>query len=134
MIINLSYIIVTAAILLDRDKILIARRRKGKDLEFKWEFPGGKVNRDETEEEALKRELKEEFSIDTSVKGFVAESFYKYDHISINLRAYLTEIVAGEIELNDHDKVAWVDQDQLSSFDFAPADLPIIESILKNGI
>ena len=44
----------------------------------------------------------------------------------------MTEIVAGEIELNDHDKIAWVNPNQLSSFDFAPADLPIIDSILKN--
>jgi len=133
-IINLSYIVVTAAILLDRDKILIARRRKGKHLEFKWEFPGGKVNRDETEEEALKRELKEEFSIDTLVKNFVAESFYEYDHISINLRAYLTKIEAGEIQLTDHDEVAWVNLNELNSFDFAPADLPIVKSILSDGI
>ena len=130
----MGYITVVAAIIKDKDKILIARRKGGKHLEFKWEFPGGKVDEDETEVEALKRELKEEFSIDTLVRDFVAESLFKYDHININLRAYLTEIVAGEIELNDHDKIAWVNPNQLSSFDFAPADLPIIDSILKNGI
>ena len=130
----MGYITVAAAIIKDKDKILIARRKGGKHLEFKWEFPGGKVDEDETEVEALKRELKEEFSIDTLVRDFVAESLFKYDHININLRAYLTEIVAGEIELNDHDKIAWVNPNQLSSFDFAPADLPIIDSILKNGI
>ena len=130
----MGYVTVAAAIIKDKDKILIARRKGGKHLEFKWEFPGGKVDEDETEVEALKRELKEEFSIDTLVRDFVAESLFKYDHININLRAYLTEIVAGEIELNDHDKIAWVNPNQLSSFDFAPADLPIIDSILKNGI
>jgi len=130
----LGYITVTAAIIKDKDKILIARRKEGKHLEFKWEFPGGKVDEDETEVETLTRELKEEFSIDTLVKNFVAESFYEYDHISINLRAYLTEIVAGEIQLTDHDKVAWVNLNELNLFDFAPADLPIVKSILSDGI
>ena len=130
----MKYVTVTAAILKDKDKILIARRKKGKHLEFKWEFPGGKVEENETESEALTRELREEFSIDVLVKNFVAESFYAYDHISINLRAYLTEIVAGKIQLADHDEVKWVNLNELNSFNFAPADLPIVKKILSDGI
>ena len=59
----MGHVTVTAAIIKDKDKILIARRKEGKHLEFKWEFPGGKVHEDETEVETLTRELKEEFSI-----------------------------------------------------------------------
>ena len=114
--------------------------RKGyKQFEDELKFIKGRVNVMSTTRNLLTGKIAiqteyEEFSIDTLVRDFVAESLFKYDHININLRAYLTEIVAGEIELNDHDKIAWVNPNQLSSFDFAPADLPIIDSILKNGI
>ena len=64
----MSYIKVVAGVIIKENKILIARRKKGKSLEFMWEYPGGKVEENESEKECLKRELLEEFSIETEIK------------------------------------------------------------------
>ena len=76
---------VTAAILFKNHKILIAQRKATDKLPNKWEFPGGKVEKDENPKECLKREMKEEFGIDVSVGRSLGESVYHYDHISIRL-------------------------------------------------
>ena len=74
---------VTAAILVRDGKILIAQRKSSDHLAGKWEFPGGKIEYGETPEDCLKRELHEEFGIDTRIGVFLAESVYHYDRISI---------------------------------------------------
>jgi 8-oxo-dGTP diphosphatase len=69
-----NFVKVTAAILINDDKLLIAQRKSKDKLHDKWEFPSGKVDSDETPEECLKREMKEEFGIDVSVGEFLGES------------------------------------------------------------
>ncbi len=123
---------VTAAILVKNNKIIIARRGPDDKLADKWEFPGGKIEIDETPEQCLKREMKEEFDIDVSVGEYLGSSIYKYDHISIELLAYRTYWEEGEIDLKDHDEFKWISLEQLSEFDFAPADLIFVEK-LRNG-
>jgi 8-oxo-dGTP diphosphatase len=123
---------VTAAILVDRRKILIAKRGAGDILANKWEFPGGKVEADETPEECLMREMMEEFHIQVSVQEFLGESVYHYDHGSIRLVAYRTFWEGGELLPRVHADFAWVTADQLEDFDFAPADLTFV-SMLKGG-
>ncbi len=99
---------VTAAILVRDGKILIAQRKSSDHLAGKWEFPGGKLEDGESPEECLRRELQEEFGVDTSIGEFLAESVYHYDQISIRLLAYRTSLVRGKLEPNDHDAYAWV--------------------------
>ena len=72
----MKYIEVVAAIIKQEDKILIARRKKGKHLEFKWEYPGGKLENNEEENDALKRELKEEFSIEATIGRYLTCLLY----------------------------------------------------------
>ena len=79
--------IVTAAIIRSRDKILIARRKKGQKLEGYWEFPGGKIEVDESPQECLCRELHEEFGILSEAGEILTESEYHYDHGSFKLLA-----------------------------------------------
>lgn len=130
---NLSDIIkVTAAILVKDNRIIIAKRRPDDRLANKWEFPGGKIEINETPEQCLKREMKEEFDIDVSVGEYLGSSIYHYDHISIKLLAYRTYWKNGEIELKDHDDFKWVSLEQLAEFDFALADLVFVEK-LQNG-
>ena len=123
---------VTAAILAKDNKIIIAKRGPGDKLANKWEFPGGKIEIDETPEQCLKREMKEEFDIDVSVGEYLGSSIYHYDHISIELLAYRTYWEEGEIDLKDHDEFKWISLEQLTEFDFAPADLVFVKK-LKNG-
>jgi 8-oxo-dGTP diphosphatase len=122
---------VTAAILIKDGQILIAKRKKGDRLAEKWEFPGGKIETDETPEECLKREMLEEFGIEVSVGQYFGESIYHYNHGSIKLLAYQTHWERGNIVLKEHDEFKWVKSNQLDLFDFAPADLPFVEKLKR---
>jgi len=104
---------VTAAILAKDNKIIIAKRGPGDALANKWEFPGGKVEINETPEQCLKREMKEEFDIEVSVGEYLGSNIYYYSHISIELMAYRTYWENGEIDLKDHDEFKWISLEQL---------------------
>ena len=130
----MKYLKVVAAVIKQKDKILIARRKKGKHLELKWEYPGGKLEKYEDEIAALKIELKEEFSIDTEISKYLTESFYEYENININLRAYLVENFSGNFNLKDHDKIDWIKIEDIEKYDFAPADIPINNYLIKHGL
>lgn len=109
--------------------ILIAKRKKGKELEGYWEFPGGKVEKNETPENSLKREIKEEMNIDICVGSFVGESIHKYERGTIRLLAYKGNIIRGEITLLDHAEYRWVKYKELKLYKLAPADVSLIELI-----
>jgi 8-oxo-dGTP diphosphatase len=125
---------VTAAILVKDGKILIAKRKAGDHQANKWEFPGGTVEQNETPQACLKREIQEEFGINVSVGRILGESIYHYDHGSIKLLAYRVHWKSGKIALNDHADYRWVSAKQLAEYDFAPADLPFVEKLLKKDI
>ena len=130
----MDYIKVVAAVIKKDNKVLIARRKKGKSLEFMWEYPGGKVEPNEKEEQTLKRELFEEFQIQVDVKNYLTESFYDYSTFKINLRAYLVEHISGNFKLIDHDMIKWVSLEEFTHYTFAPADIPINKYLITNGI
>jgi 8-oxo-dGTP diphosphatase len=120
---------VTAAIICKNEKILIARRAAGENMAGGWEFPGGKLEKGETPEECLERELSEEFGVAARVGDFFCESIYRYPKGTIRLLAYFAEIVRGEIGLSVHDKIAWVTADEIRAYDLLPADIPIAEKL-----
>ena len=130
----MNYIKVVAAVIFRENKILIARRKKGKHLESCWEYPGGKTEKNEEEKKALKRELKEEFNIEASIDKYLTESFHEYENVNINLKAYLVRDFLGDFKLSDHDKIEWIKIDEIKKYDFAPADIPINDYLIKNGI
>lgn len=125
---------VTAAILEKDGHIIIAQRKSSDHLSGKWEFPGGKIEPGETPEECLARELKEEFDIDVTIGEFIGSNVHHYDHISIKLMAYRASWVGGEITMNDHKAYRWVTIDQLTEFDFAPADVPFVKMLYTGSI
>jgi len=122
---------VTAAVLIKSNKIFIAKRPPGDLLAGKWELPGGKIELGESPEQCLKREIQEEFGIVINVHNFLAENIYHYNHISIRLLAYQISWESGSMLPVAHDEIAWSDYENLDSFDFAPADIPIISEIKK---
>jgi len=122
---------VTAAIIEREGRFLIAKRKKGKHLENKWEFPGGKVELGESHEECLRRELKEEFGITAKINNFVAESIFDYGDRMIRLLGYHVEYISGDFKLNVHDEIKWILPDEFDKFDFAEADLPLVEKVSK---
>lgn len=124
---------VVAGILKKDDKILIARKREGKPLAGLWEFPGGKIEQDETPEESLVRELMEEMEIKISVKGYVGKSIYDYGNGKVvELLGYTAEIIEGDIVLTDHDKYIWVTLSEINNYNLAPADTPLVEKMISD--
>ena len=118
---------VTAAVIVKDNKVLAARRGPGKHLEGYWEFPGGKLEENETPEECLERELAEEFSISSRVGAYIGESVYDYGEKVVRLLAYEVEHTAGNFELVDHDELRWLEINQLADLKWVPADIPLVE-------
>ena len=118
--------IVTAGVISSESrKVLLVRRAPNQLLGGHWEFPGGKVEPNESEEECLMRELAEELSIDVEVGDLVAESHYTYEHGEFLLKAYEVRIVKGKPVLTVHDQMVWVEPAQLREYRLSPADVPI---------
>ncbi|MBP2643090.1 MAG: hydrolase [Firmicutes bacterium] len=124
---------VTAAIVVKNNKFLIAQRSPTFKVPYKWEFPGGKMEDGETPEQCLEREILEELNIKILVTNFFDQSPYDYPHGKILLLAYFATWVSGEIRLNnEHIDYCWATIDELSQYDFSPADIPIVQK-LKSG-
>lgn len=122
---------VAAAVLKKGGKVLIAKRKKFSTLGGKWEFPGGKIEPGETPESCLRRELKEEFDIDTRIGKFICSTKFTHYLVPIELLAYEAEYQAGEIKLKDHDDAKWVTPAEMYNYDFLPADKPIVNILGK---
>lgn len=122
---------VTAAIILKDDKILIAQRAPGQNQAGKWELPGGKIEPGETLQECLKREIKEEFEVDIEVLDFFGESIYTYSSGTIKLMAFWCRWLNGDFILKVHSRICWVCKDELKLYDFAPADIPLMEKLIN---
>ena len=123
--------VVTAGIIEKDDKILIAKRQKGKYLESQWEFPGGKLEPGETPQECLRRELMEELNIDTKIGAFFTSNKFFCNNKEIELLAYKVSFISGDIKLNDHLDAKWVKLEELKNFDFVPADKKIVHELLN---
>ena len=113
---------VVAAIIKKDNHFLIVKRNRKKHLGLKWEFPGGKVQENETFEEALIREIKEELNIKISLQDKLAEEKYKDEKIDIVLHYFLCTQEDGTIELNEHEDLAWVEKKDFDKYDFAEGD------------
>lgn len=122
---------VTAAVMISEGKVFIARRAPGENAAGGWEFPGGKLEAGETPRECLRRELYEEFGIDSEIGEFVAESIYEYPRGCIRLLAYKAEITGGEIRLSVHDAYRWVPINELPEYGLLPADIPIADKLME---
>lgn len=96
-----------------------------------WEFPGGKLEQNELPRECLKRELREELGISCRIDNFFCESIYQYDQVVIRLLAFLVTSNTRVCSLNDHDKLLWLLPHQLKRLRWAPADIPIMEKLLR---
>ena len=118
---------VVAAVIKKNNLYFIAQRNRNKHFAYYWEFPGGKVDKQETFENALKREIKEELSINIKVFNHIASEKHKDDKIDVNVHYFLCESLDENIILSEHEDMKWVQKNDLTKFKMAPGDSKIIK-------
>ena len=131
-----DHIHVVAAIIwnqTDTDRFLIARRPKGKHLEDYWELPGGKLEGRESPWQALRRELAEEVSISITSASPYMQVYHRYPDRNILLDTWSVDAYRGQVSAGEQQEIAWVAIDQLDSFRFPPADIPILDAIRNSA-
>ena len=107
---------VVAAIIYNDNKFLIAKRNYQKSQGGLWEFPGGKVELGETNEEALKREIKEELNIEIEVGEFLTTNIHSYFDKTIELICYKSKIISGEIKLLEHEDYQFITTKEFDNY------------------
>ena len=120
---------VVCAIILNQNKILITQRSEKMKLPLKWEFPGGKLEEGENEEEAIIREIKEELNIEILPLKKISSHVHDYGSFKINLIAYLCNYISGDIHLLEHKDFKFIQFEELKNYNLAEADIPVIEKL-----
>ena len=120
---------VVAAVIKKNNKYLITQRNKNKHFAFYWEFPGGKVDKGESFEIALKREILEELSINIKIIEKIASEKFKDDKINVVVHYFLCEKFNEDIKLLEHEDMKWVIKKNLQNYKLAPGDAKIIKYI-----
>ena len=113
---------VTAALIEKSGKILLARRKAGKHMGEKWEFPGGKIDPGESPQQALSRELAEEFSIEVQIGEYLGSTEFRQGEIELEIRLYRAKHLAGTFTLHEHEEIRWVAPKEVESYDLVDSD------------
>ncbi|MCH7541356.1 (deoxy)nucleoside triphosphate pyrophosphohydrolase [Patescibacteria group bacterium] len=123
---------VGAAVLLWENKILITQRDRRRILGGKWEFPGGKIEKNESVEEGLTREILEELGVDIEVGELIAIVPHHYRNVAkIKLHTYFCVPKKLKFKLSEHENIAWVEPKELLGFDLAPVDIKVAKLLLE---
>ena len=109
----LKIINVTCAIIVKENKVLVVQRSEKMKLPLKWEFPGGKIEENESEIDCIKREIKEELNIEINVIKKLSCSIYDYGTFKINLIPFIVNHIIGEISLTEHKAYKLLDKTEL---------------------
>ena len=110
------------------EKVMIAQRNYGSSKGF-FEFPGGKVEEGESYENALAREIKEEFNANIEVNEYIGENIHHYPEKDIRLLFYKARLLSENIELLEHEDYKWITKEEKDNFEFAGADRVVFDLI-----
>jgi len=122
---------VTCAIIEHENKTLVVQRSESMKLPLKWEFPGGKIEDNETDEDCIIREIKEELNIEIELFLKLTPIKFKYPTFEINLIPFVAKYLAGNLKLTEHKKHSWLTKDEMNNLDWAEADIPILKEYLN---
>ena len=133
-----KYVRVVAAIIVDKktedgSSIIFATQRGYGENKDGWEFPGGKIEKGETPQEALAREIMEELDTEIEVGELIDTIEYDYPKFHLSMDCFWCKLKKGDLILNEHEAARWLDKDTIDSVNWLPADVTIIEKI-KNKI
>ena len=122
---------VAAAIFIANGHVFAAQRGNTGEVALKWEFPGGKLESEETGEQAIVREIQEEFNTTIQVKEFLMTVSYQYKTFHLTMHAFLCSILEGTLQLTEHVDAKWLTLEELDMVDWAEADKPIVEKLRR---
>lgn len=125
---------VVAAIIINDNKIYCAKRANKGEVALKWEFPGGKIEKGENPKDALVREIQEELNATIKVNDYFMSVEHQYDSFFIKMHSYLCSIEKGTLTLSEHVEDKWLHMDKLSTLDWAPADIPIVNKLINSTL
>lgn len=126
------HIAVVGAVIVRGGEVLCAQRGPSGALAGKWEFPGGKVEPDETPRHALAREIREELDCGVAVGAEVATTTHEYDFAIVTLTTFYCELTAGEPAQSEHASLLWLEPASAANLDWAPADVPAVQRIQRD--
>ena len=122
---------VVGAALIHRGRCLVAKRGAAMSHAGKWEFPGGKIEPGEDAAAALARELREELAITVSVGDWIGRGQARAGEALITLDVYRAALLEGAPLPSEHAAVAWLEAGELSSLDWADADIPVVATVAE---
>ena len=121
---------VVAAIIHQGGRILATQRGYG-DYKGWWEFPGGKMEPGETQEQAICREIAEELNVQIRVERKVCTVEYDYPQFHLVMHCFWCSMTGGELELKEHESAQWLERSQWESVEWLPADVLVIEELAR---
>ena len=122
---------VVAALLWNDDRFMICQRPAHKARGLLWEFVGGKVEPNESKEDALIRECREELDITVEVGEVFMEVIHQYPDILVHLTLFHAGIASGTPKLLEHNDMRWITPNEIGAYNFCPADKEILERITE---
>ena len=121
---------VVAALIEREGALLVGQRCRGDKLALKWEFPGGKVRPEESLEQALARELREELGVDAAIGLEIYRTRFRYSEISHELLLiFFAASIEAEPQNLAFEQICWVERRHLESYDFLPADRELVKRL-----
>ncbi|WP_408868771.1 (deoxy)nucleoside triphosphate pyrophosphohydrolase [Brochothrix campestris] len=127
-------IYVVGAVIINDGKVLCAQRGETKTLARMWEFPGGKIENGETNEQALTREIKEEMHCEVVIGEHITTTTYEYEFGTVHLATYFAKIKTGTPLLTEHIQIKWLHPLEMDELQWAPADIPAVKIISETNI
>ena len=124
----MKHVEVVAAVIRRGDEIFATKRGYG-DMKGGWEFPGGKMEKGESKEEVLVREIREELDSEILVKDYIATVEYDYPRFHLTMHCFFCELKEGELILKEHEDARWLTLDTLEDVAWLPADLLILDQV-----
>ena len=121
---------VVAALIRDGKRVFATARGYG-NYKGWWEFPGGKVERGESPEDALVREIREELDSEISVDEYISTIEYDYPEFHLSMRCYWCSLISGDLVLKEAEDARWLDVETIDSVKWLPADITLIDEIKK---
>lgn len=131
---EIKVVIAVGVAIINKDKkVLIAKRKSDQPMPYKWEFPGGKLEENETLQECGKREIKEELSLDIKINKYLGFEDIHYKNKDFCLHLYSAELIDEDqlFVLHEHTDAVWVDCNEFDKYDFPASRLEFINELKK---